>query len=200
MNVFKKMMAASALCLCAGSALAAPVLSFGNAGANVAHDYTVGDSIALDLWVSGLDGSDDLGGLDLAGFDFNLSFNGAVTGYQGTTFSSDLDDSLFYGLDASPISSNSVNLSGLSLLADLSAQASEFKLFTLLFSADHAGISSIKIDDFILANSWFGSFSSDNFLADITVNEKSVTVPEPSSLGLLLLALGALVIRRRNAV
>ena len=200
MNMFKKMMAASALCLCAGSALAAPVLSFGNAGANVAHDYTVGDSIALDLWVSGLDGSDDLGGLDLAGFDFNLSFNGAVTGYQGTTFSSDLDDSLFYGLDASPTSSNSVNLSGLSLLADLSAQASEFKLFTLLFSADHAGISSIKIDDFILANSWFGSFSSDNFLADITVNEKSVTVPEPSSLGLLLLALGALVIRRRNAV
>ena len=200
MNMFKKMMVAGALCLCAGSALAAPVLSFGNAGANVAHDYTVGDSIALDLWVSGLDGSDDLGGLDLAGFDFNLSFNGAVTGYQGTTFSSDLDDSLFYGLDVSPTSSNSVNLSGLSLLADLSAQASEFKLFTLLFSADHAGISSIKIDDFILANSWFGSFSSDNFLADITVNEKAVTVPEPSSLGLLLLALGALVIRRRTAV
>lgn len=200
MNMFKKMMVASAMCLLASASYAVPVLSFGNAGTNVAHDYTVGDTIALDFWVSGLTGSDDLGGLDLGGFDLNLSFNGAVTGYQGTTFSSDLDDSLFYGLDASSSSSNSVNISGVSLLADLSAQASEFKLFTLLFSADHAGTSSVKIDDFILANSWLGGFTSDNFLADITVNETAVTVPEPSSLGLLLLALGAIVIRRRNAV
>ncbi len=198
MNLFKKMMAVSALCLLANASYAAPVLSFGNAGANVAHDYTVGDTIALDFWISGLNGSDDLGGVDLGGFDLNLSFNGAVTGYQGTTFSSDLDNSLFYGLDASSSSTNSVNLSGVSLLADLSAQASEFKLFSLLFTADQVGTSTIKLEDFILSNSWFTELASDNYLAEINV--RPVTVPEPSSLGLLLLALGAIVIRRRNAV
>lgn len=198
MNMFKKMMAASALCLLASASYAVPVLSFGNAGANVAHDYTVGDTIALDFWISGLDSSDDLGGADLGGFDFNFSFNGAATGYQGATFSSDLDDSFFYGLDASSSSSNSVNLSGFSLLADLSAQASEFKLFTLLFSADQVGTSTIKLEDFILSNSWATELTGDNYLAEINV--KSVDVPEPSSLGLLLLALGAVFIRRRTAV
>ena len=204
MNSIKKIMAVGfvlAACnLLAVSAYAAPVLSFGNSGSNSSHTYQVGDTLSLDLWTSGLDGTDDFGGLDLGGFDMNLSFNGAVTGYQNTVFSTDLDDSLFYGLLASPTSGNSVNLSGLSLLWDLSSQASQLKLFTLSFSADYAGVSTLNLSDVILSNSWFSEFASDNYLAEITVTDKQVSVPEPGSLGLLLGALALVFVRRRSAV
>ena len=204
MNTIKKIMAvglvAASCNLLATSACAAPVLSFGNSGSNSSHTYQVGDTVSLDLWISGLDGSDDLGGLDLAGFDLNLSFNGGVTGYQNTVFSTDLDDSVFYGLLANPTSGNDVNLFGLSLLGDLSLQASQLKLFTLNFSADSAGVSTLKLDDFILSNSWFREFASDNYLAEITVTDKSVSVPEPSALSLLLGALALVFVRRRRAV
>lgn len=203
MKLVKKIMAvglvAGAFNLVAASAYATPVLSFGNTGANSSHTYNVGDTVSLDLWIAGLDGSDDLGGLDLAGFDMNLSFNGGVTGYQNTLFSTDLDDSFFYGLSANPTSSNSLNVSGLSLLWDLSAQANQFKLFTLNFTADHAGVSSLGLDDFILSNSWGVEFASDKYLAEITVNDKSVSVSEPGGLGLLMGALALVVMRRRKA-
>jgi hypothetical protein len=202
MKLIKKIMAvglvAGAFNVLATSAYATPVLSFGNVGSDTSHAYHVGDTISLDLWISGLDGSDDLGGLDLAGFDMNLSFNSGVTGYQNTVFSTDLDDSFFYGLSASPTSSNSVNLSGFSLLWDLSSQANQFKLFTLNFTADHAGVSSIGLDDFILSNSWAEEFASDKYLAEITVMDKSVAVSEPGSLGLLMGALALVVMRRRK--
>lgn len=198
MKIFKQLLAVTALGLAATSAYAAPVLSFGNAGGNVSHSYNVGDTVSLDFWISGLDGTDDSGGVDLGAFDFNLSFNGAVTGYQNATFSSDLDDSLFYGLDAHTTSANGLNLSGLSLAWDLSGQASALKLFTLAFTADQAGLSTIKLDDFLLSDSWGSAFASDSFSAEITVNEKSTSVPEPSSLGLLLGALAAVLMRRRN--
>ncbi len=188
---------AGAFNLLAASAYAAPVLSFGNSGGDTAHTYQVGDTVSLDLWVSGLDGTDDLGGLDLGGFDMNLSFNGGVTGYQNTLFSTDLDDSLFYGLSAVP-SSNGLNLSGLSLLWDFSSQLSAFKLFTLSFSADNAGVSTLKLDDFILSNSWGEEFASANYLAEITVTDKPVSVPEPGTLGLLFSALALVFLRRRS--
>lgn len=198
MNMFNKLIAVSALGLAATGAYATPVLSFGNAGANVAHSYNVGDTVSLDFWISGLDGTDDLGGFDLGGFDMNLSFNGAVTGYQNAVFSSDLDDSLFYGLAATPTSGNSVNLSGVSLAWDFSGQASALKLFTLAFTAGQAGISTIKLDDFLLSDSWGNELAGDSYLANITVNEKPTSVPEPGSLGLLLGALAMVWASRRS--
>lgn len=198
----KKILAVSVLGLVATSTYATPVLSFGNSGSNVAHSYNVGDTVSLDLWISGLDGTDGdgLGGLDFAGFDMNLSFNGAVTSYQNASFSTDLDSSLFYGLLANPTSSNSLNLSGLSLAWDLSGQANALKLFTLAFTAGQAGISTIKLDDFLLSDSWGTEFSSNSYLAEITVKDKSASVPEPSSLGLLVAALALLLVRGRKAV
>lgn len=198
MNMFKKIIAMSAVVgafsLLATSAYATPILSFGNSGSNVTQSYTVGDTVSLDFWISGLEGT------DLGGFDMNLSFNGAVTGYQNTVFSTDLDDSLFYGLTALPTSSNGLYLSGFSLLADLSSQANTLKLFSLAFTAGQAGTSTIKLDDFILSDAMGSAFASDSYLAEITVNEKSSSVPEPSSLGLLLGALAVVLIRRRNIV
>ena len=200
---YLKQLAASVLtasALLASSAYATPVLSFGNTGGDVAQTYYQGDTVALDLWISGLDSSDDQGGADLAGFDMNLSFNGAVTGYQNTLFSSDLDDSLFYGLAAVPGSSDSLNLSGLSLLFDLSGQASQLKLFTLVFTADQLGTSLLKIDDLLLVNSGFMELGAESFLAQIDVIQKPTSVPEPSSLGLLMGALALVYASRRKAV
>jgi len=204
MKTLKKLVAsvltASAFAMLATSAYATPVLSFGNMGSDVTQSYYQGDTVSLDLWISGLDSSDDLGGADLAAFDMNLSFNGAVTGYQNTLFSSDLDDSVFYGLAAVPTSGNGLNVSGLSLLADLSAQASQLKLFTLVFTADQLGTSLVKVDDFLLANSVFLELGADSFLAQINVIQKPTSVPEPSSLGLLMGALALVYASRRRAV
>lgn len=189
----KKILAVSALGLAATSAYATPILSFGNSGSNVAQSYNVGDTVSLDFWISGLEGD------DLGGFDMNLSFNGAVTGYQNTVFSTDLDDSLFYGLSADPTSSNGLYLSGFSLLADLSGQANSLKLFTLAFTAGQVGSSTIKLDDFILSDALGSEFASASYLAEITVKDQPTSVPEPSSLGLLAGALALLLVRRRKA-
>lgn len=194
MNMFKKMLVMVAFGALASSAYAAPILSFGNSGGNVAQSYSVGDTVSLDFWISGLDAA------DLGGFDMNLSFNGAVTGYQNTVFSTDLDDSLFYGLTADSTSSNSVYLSGFSLLADLSSQASSLKLFTLAFTAGQAGTSTIQLDDFLLSDALGLELGAESYLAEITVSDKPASVPEPGTLGLMLTALALVAARRRNLI
>lgn len=194
MNIFKKMLVMVAFGALASSAYAAPILSFSNSGGNVAQSYNVGDTVSLDFWISGLDAA------DLGGFDMNLSFNGAVTGYQNTVFSTDLDDSLFYGLTADPTSNNSLYLSGFSLLADLSSQASSLKLFTLAFTAGQAGTSTIKLDDVLLSDALGLELGAESYLAEITVSDKPASVPEPGTLGLMLTALALVAARRRNLI
>jgi hypothetical protein len=194
MNMFQKILAMGALVgAFSANVFAAPVLSFGNSGSDIAQSYNLGDTVSLDFWISGLEAA------DLGGFDMNLSFNGAVTGYQNAAFSTDLDDSLFYGLAATPTSTNSLNLSGFSLLADLSAQVDALKLFTLVFTASEAGTSTIKLDDFLLADALGFELASASYLAEITVNSQPASVPEPGALGLMLGAL-ALVWGRRRLV
>lgn len=194
MNMFQKILAIGALAgAFSANVFAAPVLSFGNTGGDVAQSYNLGDTVSLDFWISGLETT------DLGGFDMNLSFNGAVTGYQNAVFSTDLDDSLFYGLAAVPTSSNSLNLSGFSLLADLSAQADALKLFTLVFTAAESGTSAIKLDDFLLSDALGLELESESYLAEITVKGAPASVPEPGALGLMLGAL-ALVWGRRRLV
>lgn len=194
MKMFQKILAVSALISAFSSnVFATPVLSFGNSGGDVAQSYNLGDTVSLDVWISGLEAT------DLGGFDMNLSFNGAVTGYQQTVFGTDLDDSVFYGLAAVPTSSNSLNLSGFSLLADLSAQASALKLFTLVFTAGEAGTSTLKLDDFLLSDAMGFELASESYLAEVTVKGTPASVPEPGVLGLMLGAL-ALVWGRRRLV
>ncbi len=184
MKMFQKILAVSALISAFSSnVFATPVLSFGNSGGDVAQSYNLGDTVSLDVWISGLEAT------DLGGFDMNLSFNGAVTGYQQTVFSTDLDDSVFYGLAAVPTSSNSLNLSGFSLLADLSTQADALKLFTLVFTAGEAGTSTLKLDDVLLSDAMGLELASESYLAEITVNGTPASVPEPGALGLILGAL-----------
>lgn len=184
MNMFQKILAVSALISAFSSnVFATPVLSFGNSGGDVAQSYNLGDTVSLDVWISGLEAT------DLGGFDMNLSFNGAVTGYQQTVFGTDLDDSVFYGLAAVPTSSNSLNLSGFSLLADLSTQADALKLFTLVFTAGEAGTSTLKLDDVLLSDAMGLELASESYLAEITVKGTPASVPEPGALGLILGAL-----------
>lgn len=197
MTLCKQLMIAGALSLSALSSVAAPVLSFNNSNGNVAQNYHVGDTVSLDFWVSGLTGTNGAGGLDLGAFDMDFSFNGNVTGFQNATFSSDLSDSLFDILDANSTSSNALNLFGLSFSLDLSNQADSFKLFTLKFTANQAGISSIKLDKFLLGDFDGAPINAESFLADITVSD-SVSVPEPSSIALFLSALGLMALRRRT--
>lgn len=203
MNILRKMLmgvVGSAFTLIADLSFATPILSFENMGSDINKSYYVGDTISLDLWVSGLDGNDNVGGSDLGWFDLHFSFNNAVTGYQNTVFSSDLNDSLFFGLSATQTSSNTVNNFGISLLFDLSSQANEFKLFTLVFSADQIGASILQLDNILLADSWANELISDNFFAEINVSETLVDVPEPSGWSLLLGIFALVVVRHRRSL
>ena len=62
------------------SANATPVLSFDASNADITKNYQVGDTIVMELWISGLTD------IDLAGFDLGLSFTSAVSSYQSTDF------------------------------------------------------------------------------------------------------------------
>jgi hypothetical protein len=192
-------LASGALALLASTAQAIPVLSFENANTNIQQTYFQGDTINIGLWISGLEGTDTSGGFDLGGFDLNLSYNGAVTDYQNTTFNSALDDSAFLFLSADQLSLHLTNLAGISVEEDLSGQADQFQLFTLAFTANQLGTSLLQLDSSLLSNSQASELLSSNFLAEITVVEKPVSVTEPGSLVLMGIGLfGIIHLRRRS--
>lgn len=180
---------------------AMPILSFSSGGGGLTQMHNVGDLITLDVWISGLDGSDTTGGADLGGFDFDVNFDGSVAGYLNSTFNSALSAD-FFGLAATPGGLNSVNFSGVSLSFDLSGQADAFPLFSLDFSADQVGTSFLNFSNILLSDSFAAPLLVDDFTATLIIEADPITanVSEPGMLGLLMLGLmGPVLTRRRTS-
>ena len=168
----------------AGYANAAPVLSFDASNADISKQYSMGEAIVMELWISGLTD------IDLAGFDLALTFDPLLLGYQSTSFAATLESEDFIMLEDWLFSPGALVLTGVSLAADLSAQMDAFRIATLAFTTLSAGASWLSIDSSLLSDAFAESFTASHFAANINIAQPMVTVSEPSS---LLLALGFIV-------
>ena len=172
---------------------ATPILSFDASNADITKNYQVGDTIVMELWISGLTD------IDLAGFDLGLSFAPAVSSYQSTDFAPELSDQDFILLDDWLVNPGELNLSGVSLAPDLSAQADALRIATLRFTALSAGSSWLSFNYSLLSDEFAEAFDSTSFGATINVSNRPATVPEPSALLLLMLGICGLLIRTKLA-
>ena len=195
MTLFRKAIAVSILlagCIGMGNALAVPILSFNNSGADINQTYDVGDQFSLDLWISGLQ-TDNLGA-----FSLDINFDGAVTDFIDGSYDSSLTD-----LIASPITdgTSSIQLAGGFLSFDLSGQPDAFRIATLNFSAISVGTSLIDMSNILLSDEFGTSLLGyENYFAGITVVDAGppVNVSEPSSLVLLASGLFLLMGARKR--
>lgn len=168
---------------------ASPILLFENTTSDVDKSYLQGESVELSVWISGLTGSYDNGGIDLGLFDINLMFDRNVAQYVGTSFSQSLDDSVFFELSATETASG-LNFFGVSLLIDLSTQLDAFKLFSLSFIAKETGDSNFTLNSLLL-DSMGSEFTADSNKANIKVVQPVVSLFESTTpllffMGLLL--------------
>jgi hypothetical protein len=166
---------------------ASPILLLENTTADVNKSYLQGESIEISVWISGLTGSYDNGGVDLGLFDINLLFDRNVTQYVDTIFSQDLDDSVFFELSAIE-TSGGLNFFGVSLLFDLSTQLDAFKLFSLSFIAKEIGDSDFTLNSLLLDSMGY-EFTADSNKVSIKVQQPVVSVYEPNTMLLLLIGL-----------
>lgn len=165
-----------------GVANAIPVVSVVPSASQVAEGATT----RVDVIVSGLDNE------FIGAYDLNLTWDAPLLSLAGVTFDSFLDgpaDSIFGSVDA-PGSVNvfEVSLAGLTNQLGLS----EFRLFSLDFTGLESGYAAISIAGGILSN-------------DVAVEYlawesrgANLVVPEPATLGLLLMGIAGAVAGRRT--
>ena len=168
---------------------ATPILSFNNSGGDITETVTLGDSVNLDLWISGLD-TDNLGG-----FDINMGFNSSMLSLSNAVLDPLLTE--FDFLSIAPSAGN-VELSGVSLFGDLSAQADAFRLASFSFDTTAIGTSLIDFSSALLSDEFALPLAFDSFTATINVNDLVTTPPSiPAPATWLLVLLGtALTLRK----
>ena len=160
-----------------------------------APQVTVGDSVSVDINISGLG---DAMSPAVSTFDIDLFFNNSVLALSSVFFGSQLD---ILGLgsvaavDASV--AGKVNMFEVSLdsATDLETlQLSDFTLVTLTFNTLVQGVSLLSLDVNALGDVNGEPLSATVAGASVTVNPTTV-VPEPAAWMLLLLGLAAMVRR-----
>lgn len=189
----------AALVMLTQAGLAAPMLSFTSEQNDIERTYQLGDTVNLGVWISGLDPAS---GDALGGFDLSVGYDGSVTDYQATRFGDTLADYSFIPPSAVETSSNGVDLDGVALTFDLSGQPPAFELFTLQFLAADVGTSSLTFGSVLLSDALGDELVSGTYSATLNVVAPPSNVPEPGSLGLLLMGLAGCVIgtyRSRSA-
>ncbi|GLR70219.1 hypothetical protein [Agaribacter marinus] len=173
------------------AAYALPILSFNQSTDDLIESIDIGDSIDLELWISGIDIVDDLGG-----FDILLSIDTLATNFDAFHYGSLPEFDILNPVSIAP----TVNISGLSFSPDLSTQADSFSLATLSFTGLQAGISNIDISTAILSDPFGFSLDFTSFSAMIEVLDSTQVPPQVNSPTLwsatILLILCLLMVRR----
>jgi len=181
-----------ALCMVSTNLLAAPILSFNNSGNDLTEDIKIGDSTTLELWISDLDTTSDLGG-----FDIFVDIDRIATSLDSVSYAGLTEFDLLGAIDAN---ANPLELSGLSFALDLSAQADSFALAEFSFTGLQAGATEIDLSSVLLSDAFGQAIGVDAFQATINVTgDNGVVVDEPiplMSVALGLLLLGARARRR----
>ncbi len=176
MKLITRVLSCAILMGSVGAANAIPVVSV----------VTTEASSTVDVVVSGLNN-------ELIGdYDLTVNWDAAFLSLSNVTFDIFLDGPLDSISGFAPVA-GSVGVFEVSLLSILSNQLglSEFRLFSLDFSAVTAGTSAISIAGGILGNEFGGKYQTWD------VRNGTLAVPEPASLGLLLMALAAAFAVRR---
>lgn len=154
----------------------------------------VGEQFSVDVLVNGLENE------FIGDYDLTIGWDASLLSLSGFSFDAFLDgpaDSIS-GFSSTPGSVNAFEVS----LSSLSAQTGfgGFRLFSLSFSSLDAGLVSLFISDVgILGNELGESYDFGRVGAEVSLTRPSTSVPEPSTLALLLAAAagGALSRRRR---
>lgn len=141
-----------------------------------ASEVYVGDSVDIDIVISGLDND------NLAGFDLTLNYDSSILDFDSHTLGTELgapDSSLDFSVGN--------NLIELSCLWNFSSQSDEFTLATIYFTGISGGNSALFFSDVVLSDdSWPAEDIEGVILGTGSVNV--APVPEPATI--LLLATG----------
>ncbi len=158
----------------------------------------VSDSVSVDVVISELG---NFAAPSLGAFDVDVTFDASLLTPTAVTFGTELD--LFgFGINprgvslGDPIDVFEISLDSASDLNSL--QPGTFTLFSITFSADAAGTSSIDFGTILLADAAGNAFGDPTTVGgEITIRSPQGAVPAASPLVLLLSGLCGLVLHRR---
>jgi hypothetical protein len=170
-----------------------------------AKSVQVGDTFATDIVVSGLSAANEI----VSAYDFDIAYDASILSATDVSFGPYLDDLLFPGFSFQDVDlsiSGIIDFAETSLLSNSeleSQQPDSFTLATLSFEALVSGASQI----YFVPDPTYGidvkSRDPLNVLPVNVVNEQvtvnpSISVPEPNTLALMLIALAGLTFRQYN--
>ena len=181
--------------------VASPALAISISVLPAAQSAGVGDSVSVDLVISGLE---DGGAPSVGAFDLDVTFDPLILAAGSVTFGAFLgDEALGEALTASSVSAGLIDLAAVSLLlpVELDAlQPAAFTLATLSFTTLAADTSPLTLSQAFVDDAFGARLAADTVGGSVTVAQ---AVPQPVSepATLLLVGVGVLAwrLRRRRA-
>lgn len=183
MSLFTRLVATAALATAPFASFAVPTFSFTSASGAL---HPAGSQFSVDLVGSGL--------ADLYAYQFSVTFDPAVLHVLAVTEGGFLPSGGPTFFDGGTIDNATGKLSFAfdTLISSISGVSGSGVLAHLDFAAVGAGTSTVGLTDVLALDSLLNEIG-------VTAQPIALVVPEPATVSLILLAGGALVLRRRRA-